>query len=126
MLFHLTNAFRAAHGVRTVMWDPVAEEAARLHAEDMTAGSYFSHDSADGRTMLDRMKEAGLVSWSVYGENIANGYWGAFDTHAGWVSSAAHRSNLLRDAYTRFGAGIGLTPGGSPCYVEDFYAQSGE
>lgn len=126
LLFHLVNAFRAAHGIRPMVWDEVAERAARNHAGDMAAGGYFSHDSADGRTMLDRMKEAGLVSWSVYGENIANGYWGAFDTHAGWVSSAAHRSNLLRDAYTRFGAGIGLPPGDSPYYVEDFYAQMGE
>ena len=126
LLFHLVNAFRAAHGVRPLIWDDLAERAARGHAEDMAALGYFGHDSADGRKMIDRMKEAGVVSWSACGENIAGGYWGAFDTHAGWVGSEAHRSNMLRDAYTRFGAGIGLNPGDAPYYVEDFYAQMGE
>ena len=125
MLLHLTNAFRTAHGVRPMMWDPVAEEAARLHAEDMTFGSYFSHESADGRSAGDRLKAAGMTSWRTYGENIANAYWGAVESHAGWISSEGHRANLLKDGYTRFGAGFGCD-GYVVNSVEDFYAEMGE
>lgn len=125
MLLHLTNAFRAAHGVRSMMWDPVAEEAARLHAEDMTAGSYFSHNSADGRSPGDRLKAAGMTSWHTYGENIANAYWGAVESHAGWIASEGHRANLLKEGYTRFGAGFGYD-GYVVNSVEDFYAEMGE
>ena len=125
MLLHLTNAFRAAHGVRPMVWDPVAEEAARLHAEDMTCGSYFSHESADGRTPGDRLEAAGMTSWRAYGENIANAYWGAVESHAGWISSEGHRANLLKSDYTRFGAGFGCD-GYVVNSVEDFYAEMGE
>ena len=125
MLFHLTNAFRAAHGVRVMVWDPVAEEAARLHAEDMTRLEYFSHQSADGRSMTDRLEEAGAGSWSACGENIAKGYWGAVEVHACWIGSPGHRENLLSDEYTRFGAGISVS-GTVTNYVEDFYTRMGE
>ncbi len=33
--------------------------AARAHAEDMLAKGYYSHDSLDGRTYVDRIREAG-------------------------------------------------------------------
>ena len=98
---------------------------ARLHAEDMTFGSYFSHESADGRSAGDRLKAAGMTSWRTYGENIANAYWGAVESHAGWISSEGHRANLLKDGYTRFGAGFGCD-GYAVNSVEDFYAEMGE
>ena len=52
MLFHLTNAFRTAHGVRAFLWDEVPAKAAQNHAEDMAAQGYFSHTSADGRDLV--------------------------------------------------------------------------
>lgn len=34
-------------------------KAARAHAEDMLANGYYSHDSLDGRTYMDRIRETG-------------------------------------------------------------------
>ncbi len=124
MLFHLANAFRTAHGLPPLIRDESAEKAARLHAEDMAAAGYFSHDSPDGRKTGDRLREQGITSWSTYGENIANGYWGAVACHAGWIGSPNHRANILRETYTRFGAGIGVKDK-KPYYVENFYALMG-
>ena len=41
----------------TLIWD--LYKAARAHAEDMLAKGYFSHDSLDGRTYVDRIRETG-------------------------------------------------------------------
>ena len=124
MLLHLVNAARAAYGIRPMIWDPAAAEAALLHAKDMTLGNYFGHESADGRSAGDRLRNAG-IPWSACGENIANGYWGAMEVHAGWMASASHRSNLLKEEYTRFGAGIAFS-GKNVNSVEDFYAMRDE
>jgi len=125
LILHLVNATRAGYGIRPMAWDPAAAEAARLHAEDMTRLDYFSHQSADGRSMTDRLEEAGAGSWSACGENIAKGYWGAVEVHACWIGSPGHRENLLSDEYTRFGAGISVS-GTVTNYVEDFYTRMGE
>ena len=125
LILHLVNATRAGYGIRPMAWDPAAAEAARLHAEDMTRLEYFSHQSADGRSMTDRLEEAGAGSWSACGENIAKGYWGAVEVHACWIGSPGHRENLLSDEYTRFGAGISVS-GTVTNYVEDFYTRMGE
>lgn len=125
LLFHLANAFRTAHGISPLIWDEIAEKTALLHAEDMAAEGYFGHDSPDGRKAGDRLRDQGMTSWSAYAENIANGYRGAVACQAGWIGSSGHRSNILRDTYTRFGAGIGVKDQ-KLYYVEIFYARMGE
>ena len=66
-----------------------------------------------------------MGAWSRIAENIANGYWGALEAHAGWVGSSGHRSNILKAEYTRFGAGIAIA-GTTTYYVENFYTRMGE
>ncbi len=125
LILHLVNATRAGYGAAPLAWDPAAAEAALLHAEDMTRLNYFSHDSADGRTLKDRLLAAGTGTLSAWGENIASGHWGAVEVHAAWIASSGHRENLLKDCYTRFGAGISVS-GTVSNYVEDFYTLMGE
>ncbi len=45
-------------------------QAARAHAADMLANGYYSHDSLDGRTYEDRIREAGYDPLDV-GESLA-------------------------------------------------------
>src|SRR5204863_3708451 len=56
-----------------VAWNDKLTLAAEGHSQDMAAKNYFSHTSADGRTLADRVDATGYA-WSSLGENIAAGY----------------------------------------------------
>lgn len=121
--FHLVNAFRQYHGLRTLTWCDKAATSSRLHSEDMAANDYFSHTSLDGRSPWDRMSAQG-ISWRLCGENIIAGYGGAIASHDGWVNSSGHRDNMLTSGYTRLGVGFAYNSGSYyRIYgTENFYA----
>jgi uncharacterized protein YkwD len=56
-------------GVHPLTFNTTLAEAAREHAADMLAHDYYSHDSLDGRTVEDRIREAGYELLDV-GESI--------------------------------------------------------
>ena len=68
----LVNVERAAEGLAPLSYDARLAAAARGHSEDMGLQNYFSHTSLDGRTVSDRITDAGY-DWNTYGENIAAG-----------------------------------------------------
>jgi uncharacterized protein YkwD len=76
--------------------------AAYGHARDMADKNYFSHDSLDGRSMVDRINATGY-SWSTIGENIAAGYGNVQDVVSGWMASDGHCANLMNPLFTEFG-----------------------
>jgi uncharacterized protein YkwD len=76
--------------------------AAYGHARDMADKDYFSHDSQDGRSMVDRVNATGY-SWSTIGENIAAGYYSVQSVVDGWMSSDGHCANLMNPRFTEFG-----------------------
>jgi uncharacterized protein YkwD len=47
------------HGLPPLTFNTTLAEAARAHAADMLARGYYSHDSLDGRTVEERIREAG-------------------------------------------------------------------
>src|SRR5215218_8024099 len=51
-------------------WNDRLTIAAEGHSQDMAAKNFFSHTSADGRTLADRVSATGYA-WSSLGENIA-------------------------------------------------------
>jgi uncharacterized protein YkwD len=76
--------------------------AAYAHSRDMADNDYFSHDSRDGRTMVDRINAAGY-NWSTVGENIAAGYGSVQAVVAGWMGSDGHCANLMNPRFTELG-----------------------
>jgi uncharacterized protein YkwD len=68
----------------------------------MADKDYFSHDSQDGRSMVDRINATGY-SWSTVGENIAAGYDTVQSVVDGWMSSDGHCANLMNPRFTEFG-----------------------
>ena len=56
-------------GLPPLALDTKLAEAARGHAADMLENAYYAHDSLDGRTYTDRIREAGY-DWTVLGERI--------------------------------------------------------
>ncbi len=85
--------------------DEVIRVAARLHSQDMGAQDYFEHDSLDGRTFADRMREAGFDGDSPWGENIAAGQPTAERVVQGWMESPGHCRNIMNPDYRVIGIG---------------------
>ena len=110
----LVNAARDEAGLPALDPDPVLDEAAQGHADDMVERDYYAHVGPDGRTPHDRFLAAGGSRWSLSGENIAMcsgcspppdiARVEAFQT--GWMQSPEHRENILRVGFDSFGFGI--------------------
>ena len=110
----LVNRERAAAGLPALQSSPQLAAAAAAHSADMVGNRYFSHDSLDGRDLVDRIRAAGWSttgSWRV-GENIAWGS-GAYGTPRhiveSWMNSSGHRANILSPGFRE--AGSGVAPG---------------
>jgi uncharacterized protein YkwD len=83
-------------------WNARLVSAAYGHSRDMADNNYFSHDSLDGRTMVDRINATGYT-WSTIGENIAAGYSSVQSTVNGWMASEGHCANLMNPRFTELG-----------------------
>lgn len=88
-------------------WNDQLEDAAMGHAEDMFSQNYFSHTSKDGRTMAQRIGNAGYgykgyKSYTV-GENIASGQMSIDEVMNGWLHSEGHCRNLMNPAFKEIG-----------------------
>lgn len=78
--------------------------AARRHAADMAARSYFSHQSPDGETLADRIQRAGYGGCAA-GENIAQGQRDPEAVVEAWMASEGHCVNMLAPGYGAIGVG---------------------
>ncbi|HEX6712866.1 MAG TPA: CAP domain-containing protein [Thermoleophilaceae bacterium] len=83
--------------------------AAGWQADDMAEKNYFSHRSADGDTLADRLDQANFIPssdrWEA-GENLAAGHDQDGSPAAivsGWMQSRDHRINLLDPTFTMVG-----------------------
>ncbi len=102
--------------VPPLKFDPILQEAAQAHAEDMAAKRYFSHTNKEGQSSGDRIREAGYQG-SATGENIARGYGTAAAVVQGWIDSPGHCRNIMRDGFNELG--VGFDPNGN-YWVQNF------
>jgi uncharacterized protein YkwD len=91
---------------------------ARLHSEDMGMQDYFSHTSADGRTLGDRISASGY-SAGFAGENIAWGQRTPQEVVDGWLESPGHCVNIMRPQFSDIGVGYWTSGGGG--FTSDRY-----
>lgn len=113
----LVNAERESRGLKALKRDSDLAKAARGHSRDMIKRNYFDHTSPGGRTVGDRVRDAGYGKpgdgWRV-GENLG---WGTGQRAAPnalvdeWLNSAAHKKNMLNGAFRELGVGV---VGGAP------------
>jgi uncharacterized protein YkwD len=108
----MINSERAKYGVAPLRLNRLLSKAARRHASDMDRRNYFSHDSLDGGSFVDRIRRAGYMngagSWTV-GENLAWGTQGRSSPRgvtAMWMNSPGHRANILNPSFREIGIGI--------------------
>ncbi|NLV16131.1 MAG: hypothetical protein GXY50_02820 [Syntrophomonadaceae bacterium] len=119
-LFDLTNAVRARQGVTPLVYDDKVAAIARLHSEDMAKRNYFSHDSLDGKSVLDRMKKTGYTYMTV-AENIAAGQQNAINAHEELMNSKGHRQAILNGTLKYCGTGVAVNGEGRLYFTHDFY-----
>jgi uncharacterized protein YkwD len=113
----LINAERAERDLRPLTRNSRLARAADRHVDDMVEHRYFAHDSRNGDSFSDRIRDTGYLSrvstWAV-GENLAWGSGTAGDAHSimrAWMASPGHRANILNGRYREIGIGLTL---GSP------------
>ena len=70
----------------------------------MFARGYFAHDTPEGRSPFDRMREAN-VRFTTAGENLALAPTIPV-AHTGLMNSPGHRANILRREFGRVGIGV--------------------
>lgn len=102
LIFHTTNAVRAVNGLYAFEYSEKASDCVRKHCEDMSARNYFSHDTPEGVSCPQRLRNEG-IEYTCCGENLAAGYNDAFALVDGWYNSAGHRKNLLDNRFRYLG-----------------------
>ncbi|MDB5116347.1 MAG: hypothetical protein JWQ79_1839 [Mucilaginibacter sp.] len=95
---------------KPLIWNSLLESAALGHAQDMAANNYFSHNSKDGRTTLNRIENIGYThngykSFTV-GENIAQGQQSIAEVIDGWFKSEGHCRNLMNPDFKEVGVAV--------------------
>jgi uncharacterized protein YkwD len=102
------NAVRAQHGLGALRLSSQLGAAAAQHSTQMARLGYFSHSSANGASMGNRVRgfysTAGRRYWAV-GENLlwASPSVGARGAVALWLGSPGHRANLLSGEWREIG-----------------------
>src|SRR4051794_2078122 len=108
----LVNQERTSRGLRPLKSNRRLAKAAGGHARDMVVRGYFSHDSANGATFVDRIRKAGYVpgrALPTLGEDLA---WGSGtlgtprEIVSGWMHSPGHRANILDPKFREGGMGV--------------------
>ena len=121
--FEQTNLARLKSGLSPLTWDADVCRMARIHSESMSRNGYFAHVTPDGLRLRDRARAAGILQFSVLGENIAlsQGYPdpGAFAVEQ-WMQSTKHRANILSSEFRAMAIGSFVAPDGSIYLTQTF------
>jgi uncharacterized protein YkwD len=136
-IFCLVNLERAAAGgLPDLKQNGALAQAAGGMCNQMITEHFFSHETPEGKNVVDRIQPTGYIPRSgdwVVGENLAWGS-GALSTPQaivnGWMNSPGHKANILAPDYKDIGLaacnGSPLTTvDGGTVYVNNFGAQSG-
>jgi uncharacterized protein YkwD len=131
LMTQLVNQVRAQAGAGSGRFDPVAGQAARVHAQDMLQRGYFSHWDPQGNKPTRRYNMLG--GYHSLGENIYffHGQFGSMETMVRealekLMSSEGHRRTILNPAYTSIGICFAADPRKGDLYVaQEFIAKLG-
>ncbi len=126
----LTNAARASarycgtvYYVATtpLSYNTLLEKSASGHAQDMASKNYFSHESQDGRTFLDRVNAVNYF-WLALAENIAGGQATPENLVENWLSSPEHCKNIMNANLKEIGIGYSFNQNSTykHYWVQDF------
>ena len=143
----LINKERTKKGLSALRWDESLHKVARKHSQDMVERNFFSHNDPDGRGFNDRYKADGIEckirigdtihmgAENISQDNLFRSYsyvngkrvfnWNSEDEIADsivkqWMSSKAHRANIMTPYFKRQGIGVALSADGKIYVTENF------
>lgn len=94
--------------VKPLTWNKMLEAAALKHARDMERRKYFAHTSPSGKTIRNRVEDAGYIFSGMrtfaVGENIAAGQASIEDVMKSWKRSEGHCKNIMNKDFKEIGA----------------------
>ena len=108
----LLNGERADNGLAPLVANAKLAVAANAYAQDLVAGSYFSHTGRDGSGVFERIERTGYMprdSGWILGENLAWGTGGLATPGSimqAWMNSPGHRHNILHPDYREISIGL--------------------
>ncbi len=125
----LVNQHRQAQGLNSLSLNPLLNQMAMAHAEDMLQRNFFDHRTPEGTTPHQRYIQAGGNAKIGIGENIFT-----FENpklpglslamvqffQQEWMKSPGHRQNILYPDFVEFGYGIVQGPRGKVFAVQVF------
>jgi len=121
--FEETNRARLKNGLLPFVWDADLCRMARAHSENMGRHNFFSHVTPEGQRLKDRAQAAGILRFTLIGENIAYnlGYDdpGTFAVER-WMLSPKHRANILDEHFNAMAVGTYVAPDGSVYLTQTF------
>lgn len=93
--------------VGPLSWNKLLEGSASGHARDMYRRNYFAHVSLSGKTIKNRIEDAGytLSGMRTYaiGENIAAGQRSIEQVMKSWIASEGHCKNIMSKNFREIG-----------------------
>ncbi len=101
-VLELTNNERVSRGLDPLKWDDSLAALAEAHCSDMINRGFFAHNTPEGATPFDRMKNAG-IDYMAAGENIAAGQYSPEAVVKAWMNSSGHRANILNPEFEYLG-----------------------
>lgn len=109
-VLELINEQRSLYGLRPFVWNSDLAAAAYEHCADMAERDYFSHDTPEGLTPFERMRNMG-IRYAAAAENIAAGQPDPQSVVEAWMNSPSHRENILDPKLNE--TGISFVRGGT-------------
>jgi len=106
-LLERVNRERRTARLAPVREEPLLDDTAQRHADDMLARSYYGHESPEGKTVLERSRAAGYRARFV-AENVARGPYTIDEVMDGWMSSPTHREHILSPLFADVGSGMAV------------------
>ncbi len=100
----LTNQERTQLGLSSLTTDPLLNQAAQTHTENMAEQDFLEHTGLDGSSAGDRIEATGY-EFSAWAENIAGGHQTPQAVVEGWMNSEGHRVNILNPDLEEIGVG---------------------
>ncbi len=107
----IVNSRREEAGLPPLAEEPRLQQAAGSYARVLTEHNWFDHTGPDGSTLVERVEQAGFPFDVQVGEVLAWGTesWPAEGVVEAWLTSAAHREEILSGEYHRAGIGCYFT-----------------
>ena len=96
------NRIRGTNNASALSYDAKLAHAAQRHANDMVRNGFFDHKGSNGSSVGQRVTAVGYT-WSMVGENIAQGQSSALEALRGWTNSPGHHANNIDPKFTNFG-----------------------